>query len=293
MQNDPRVLAEFGARLAADRRQYACLVESPEAPPTVRGWFGGETRAASFNDQLYTSAGLSSAASFDRYNTILEPEGWMLEAYRKNPVVLVNHQDFGANGIPVARSIEDRPVDDGLFSRTQFAVRELEGITTRVAEIWALHRGGYFGALSVSFIPHEWEEFKEKEVRGIRITRMEKLEHSLVSVPGNGDAVTLGFAKIAVGAARRFGRALPATALEGDLGLISQAARLAAASEDLTQSLLEAPGGDPLVLARVEELRRKYLRPRLAPQPKEVASFDVAAAVARLRAIADGIRETA
>lgn len=111
--------------------------------------------------------------NLDRYQEVIKLDGWELEHYRKNPVVLWGH-DHG-KPIGVATSIE---IADGkMIAKGKFAPTPL------AQEIRALYDAGIIKATSVGFI--------EKEREGNLITKAELLEFSFVSVPANPYALSL------------------------------------------------------------------------------------------------------
>jgi hypothetical protein len=61
-----------------------------------------------------------------------------------------------------------------------------QGISERADEILRLLKAGILGAVSIGFLPLEWEPIKGG---GLRFTRWELLELSVVSVPANPSAL--------------------------------------------------------------------------------------------------------
>jgi hypothetical protein len=293
--NDLALLDEFAERTAGPDGKPLVRVEKLDDAAKVTGWLGGLTRANSFDDKRYTSVGQTSAKSLDRYGTIIEPEGMDFKNYRKNPVVLLNHWDFGPMGIPIGKCLWDKVTDSGVDSMTQFPVEEmLELKSSRIPEIWGLHRSGCFGALSVSLIAHEWEEFKNGDSgRGVRFTKTEKLEHSLVSLPGNADAVTYNLSRAVLASAKRFGLKTPTTELPGRLGVMSRAARMVRESDDLSHEILAGRFGDRHGLKAAQRMLDDHLR--LSPRLKSTSDtpVSVADALALLRDAGEALRTVA
>jgi len=125
-----------------------------------------------------------STASVDREGDIISVDGWKLENYRKNPVVLWCH-DYTA--LPVAKSEEIHVENGQLVSTARFAI-ELDPFYKLVYE---LYRGGYMSAVSVGFDPIRWEWVEERPEgkRGVDFKEQELLEYSCVPVPANPDAL--------------------------------------------------------------------------------------------------------
>jgi len=121
----------------------------------------------------------------DRSDEVIVQEGWMLEAFKSNPVFLAAHMhrlDSGHSS--VIGSFADVGVKDGqLVGRVKFADTELG------REYKELYRGGHMRAVSVGFIP---KEGGNKTVAGKKIyhhTKAELIEVSAVPVPCNQEAL--------------------------------------------------------------------------------------------------------
>lgn len=112
----------------------------------------------------------------DRHGEIVSQDGWQLENYLKNPVVLWGHESYQ---IPVG--ITDKlfiEVTDGvkkLVAEGRFAGHEFAQTLRK------LYDAGMLKASSVGFIPLEYE--------GNKITKAELLEWSFVSIPANPHAL--------------------------------------------------------------------------------------------------------
>ena len=135
---------------------------------------------------------VASTGEVDRHGDTVAPEGWRLDAYRDNPVVLWAH-DYGEPAIGRAEAVWS----DGraLRARLEFAPTEFAGQVER------LYRQGYQRGVSVGFRPLRFEERRDPvngAFLGIRFLEQELLEISAVPVPANGGALlaeeTLGSA---------------------------------------------------------------------------------------------------
>jgi HK97 family phage prohead protease len=138
---------------------------------------------------------IASTGTIDRYNQIIEPEGWVLDNYRKNPVFLNSHKShslentIGRALVTEVRRIEGRPF---LFQTVEFAVEA--NPTARLA--YDLYRRGYLSAVSVGFIPMRWQDGTGTDTFRRRYLKQELVEVSAVAVPANPDALVLaGFHK--------------------------------------------------------------------------------------------------
>ena len=126
---------------------------------------------------------VASTGEVDRHGDTVSPDGWRLDAYRENPVVLWAH-DYRQPAIGRA----DAVWSDGraLLARLDFAPTEFAG------QVEHLYRQGYQRGVSVGFRPIRFEERRDPvngAFLGIRFLEQELLEISAVPVPANGDAL--------------------------------------------------------------------------------------------------------
>ena len=126
---------------------------------------------------------VASTGTVDRHGDTVAPEGWRLDAYRENPVVLWAH-DYRRPAIGRAQSVWR---DGGaLLARLEFAPTELG------REVEGLYRQGYQQGVSVGFRPLRFEERRDARTGaflGIRFLEQELLEISAVPVPANRGAL--------------------------------------------------------------------------------------------------------
>ena len=133
---------------------------------------------------------VASTDSVDRYGDVINQEGWNIEAYERNPVVLLNHN---ANSLPIGRGAVK--VKDGqLMIDVEFDKDdELAQRVERKA------RNGFLNAVSVGFNPLEAVERSKlpkdhpayTERGGNYFNKSELLEVSIVTIPANSEATTL------------------------------------------------------------------------------------------------------
>lgn len=143
---------------------------------------------------------VGSTAAPDRDGDILEVNGWELDNYRKNPVLLWAH-DYKMP--PIGRAIKVAKQNGKLVFDIQFPH---EGIYPFADTVYELYKGGFMNATSVGFIGKEWVERDDEAVRdvpkwqrGRRYTKHELLELSAVPVPSNPQALQLAKAKGIIG----------------------------------------------------------------------------------------------
>jgi HK97 family phage prohead protease len=133
----------------------------------------------SFNDdEMMVSGVIGSDGSIDRHGDTINPKGWVLDNFQKNPVILLNHN---YTGLPIGKAVNVRRKADSLTFDIQFSK------TYELAKTaYELLKEGILNAWSVGFIPLEFGKAGGEWT----INKMELLELSLVTVPANPNAVT-------------------------------------------------------------------------------------------------------
>lgn len=124
-----------------------------------------------------------SDGTVDRYGDIVEPDGWDLRNFKKNPIALFGHN----SGFPIG-TWSDLRVDGGkLIGRLALAAK---GTSDRIDELIGLVEQGILRAVSVGFRPLDVDPIDPKQPWGAqRYKKQELLETSLVSVPANPAAL--------------------------------------------------------------------------------------------------------
>lgn len=139
----------------------------------------------------------ASTNSLDSHNTILDQD-WRLDRYRKNPVVLWNHNrfehgPFSLGGgvrpedfLPIARGENVGVVDGELRARLVFASADSNPLADRIFKLMGER---ILNSVSVGFRPGTVteEKFDGREI--LRLGQNELYEISVVPVPSNPDAV--------------------------------------------------------------------------------------------------------
>jgi HK97 family phage major capsid protein/HK97 family phage prohead protease len=122
----------------------------------------------------------------DRYGDVIEPAGWALANFRKNPIALFGH----SASFPIGNWSNVRVEGNKLLARLEFAAR---GTSARIDELIGLVEQGILRAVSVGFRPlsDPVPLDEKKPYNGVRYTKQELLETSLVSVPANPAALVL------------------------------------------------------------------------------------------------------
>lgn len=128
-----------------------------------------------------------SDSTIDRAFDVVDVNGWELENYRNNPVVLFAHQ---SDKPPVAKSLTEWVEDGKLKSRAQFMSREISAFAHSVGQ---MYKHGFMKAVSVGFKAKEWKFSEDKDrPLGIDFIRQELFEYSCVPVPANPQALVEG-----------------------------------------------------------------------------------------------------
>lgn len=141
---------------------------------------------------------IASTSALDSYNTKIEQSGWVLDQFRKNPVICFQHDSgggfFGAGankGLPVAKALPEtvRIEGDKLLMRIQFMAQDVDAFSYK---IFRMIQAGFLSGISVGFDPLEWKD-EESEPHGrVRIfTKCRLMEVSVVTIPANDEAMVV------------------------------------------------------------------------------------------------------
>jgi HK97 family phage prohead protease len=145
-----------------------------------------DVRKASEDESDRTLEFTISTGSVDRDWDRVNPKGWDLRAYRKNPVVLWAHDHYG---LPVARSQKVWTSEEKLDALAEFTPYDLNPFGDMV---YRMLRGRYLRTASVGFRPLKLAPAEEEERRqryGLDFDKQELLEWSVVPVPANSEAL--------------------------------------------------------------------------------------------------------
>ena len=120
-----------------------------------------------------------SDGSLDRHGTRINPGGWALAAFKRNPIALFGH----SSAFPIGRWENVRVEGDRLLGRLVLAA---EGTSARIDELRKLVEQGILRAVSVGFSVLEWGQPGKSE---FDIAKQELHEVSLVAVGSNTNAL--------------------------------------------------------------------------------------------------------
>lgn len=131
---------------------------------------------------------VASDESVDRYGDIISVDGWELANYKRNPIVLFQHQHSNPVGIASKVWIEDKQ----LKVRIKLAA---EGTSPFIDSLRKLMAQRILRAVSVGFMPTADPVYlrdpTNDRITGLKFVGQELLENSIVSVPANANALAL------------------------------------------------------------------------------------------------------
>lgn len=144
---------------------------------------------------------IGSTQGADRDDDIIDAQGWELDNYIKNPIVLWAH-DYWQPPVAQAKAVFIDPRSGTLNFKVYFPT--VEELTTKGAEpsehalfvdtLYNMYKMGMLNATSVGFIAKEWDRREDQRdlpewQRGTHFFRQELLELSCVPVPANAEAL--------------------------------------------------------------------------------------------------------
>jgi HK97 family phage major capsid protein len=120
-----------------------------------------------------------SDGSLDRHGTRINPKGWLLDNFKRNPIALFGHDSDS----PIGTWENIRTIGDKLVATLAFAA---EGTSVRIDELRKLVEQNILRAVSVGFYPLEYGQAGKDEYDYVK---QELLETSLVSIGSNPNAL--------------------------------------------------------------------------------------------------------
>ena len=155
--------------------------------PMLTKWTGEVLKAADGGED---APGIGAFINFvlstdevDRHGDVVSADGWKLDSYRKNPVLLWAH-DYRHPAIGRAVELWNEP--HRLLAKMEFAPGQF------AQEVASLYRSGFQWGVSVGFKPLRFEERRDERTGaflGVRFLEQELLEVSAVPVPANRSAL--------------------------------------------------------------------------------------------------------
>jgi len=178
-----------------DRKELLQSKEASIPDGLIRKQFVADIKACQDDDDAMKSRMVTftiSTGARDREGDIIDPKGWEIENYLRNPVVLFAHDNRRP---PIGRAVSVEATENRLTATAEFMPPDID--TSGFSEtIYRMVKAGYLNATSVGFLPKEWELIREKmgddeeeKVTGIKFLKQELLEFSIVPVPANPEAL--------------------------------------------------------------------------------------------------------
>jgi uncharacterized protein len=125
----------------------------------------------------------ASDATLDRYDEVIDPNGWDLKDYQRNPVIVNSHQ-YDDIAFCMGRAQKTEVKDGRLRQEILFAV----DINPMAKMCYQLYRAKFLNAFSVGFVPVEWVNGNGTGYAR-KYTKQQLLENSAVIVPANPSAL--------------------------------------------------------------------------------------------------------
>lgn len=130
-----------------------------------------------------TIEGYANANTVDRMKERIDPTGWDLENYKKNPIMLFDHgHDPQFGSLPIGSMSVVEAKDDGLYCKGQLSNSNSE----KISAVRDLVNEGILKTFSVGFAAKDSKADSTGEVN--EITRAELIEISIVPIPMNQDS---------------------------------------------------------------------------------------------------------
>lgn len=132
---------------------------------------------------------VGSTSVVDRMDDIIDQAGWLLKDFKTNPVILWGHNQAEEKP-PIGKALKVWIENKGkknakLMFKIQFDLQD-----SFAAEIFRKIKDGFLNAVSVGFLPEEWEELDPDDwFGGLKYTKQQLLELSVVPVPANPQAL--------------------------------------------------------------------------------------------------------
>jgi HK97 family phage prohead protease len=168
---------KWGEHIKADRPKRA------SDAPALRKHFATKVEKGVVNPDtgMQQFVFVASTEAVDREGDILFADGWEVENYMLNPVILWGHN---YSSKPIGRAVALEVKDSRLYVTVDFTPKE---INPEGYQIYLMVQAGYVSAVSVGFQPKKW--VWNDEHNGYDFEANELLEISVVPVPANQEAL--------------------------------------------------------------------------------------------------------
>ena len=158
------------------------LSEQSESPEL------GETRDAKSSHSKNSLTLRASIESEDRAGDVIRAEGWELDNYRLNPVILWTHRH---DLLPVGKSVDVWVENGALMAKIEFAPTEF------AQQVGRMFEEGFLRGVSVGFRALKTSDRSGNGRRGTVFERQELLEISAAPVPMHPFALAAGHGALA------------------------------------------------------------------------------------------------
>lgn len=148
------------------------------------GLRSGLTVTAKADDKKPIIQFIASDDTLDRYDEVIAAAGWDLRNYKRNPVFQNSHK-YGDVIFTLGKAVLTEVRGNALVQDIEFAV----DINPVAKLAFDLYKGGFLNAVSVGFIPLEWEDGNQSTPHRRKFLKQELLELSAVSIPANPNAL--------------------------------------------------------------------------------------------------------
>lgn len=164
---------DFRAAAKDGQRPEGTLFKFATAEPETVGEAASRTKRFVFSD-----------ATVDHSDDSIDPKGWSLGIFKRNPVALFSHMSWDP---PIGRASNVSVQNDKLVGDIEFATADVYEFADT---IYRLVDGGFLKAVSVGFKPDEWVFTSDKNrPYGIDFKKQTLLEISVCPVPCNPNAL--------------------------------------------------------------------------------------------------------
>jgi HK97 family phage prohead protease len=162
-------------------KAFKALVAKGERPENVMLLKDHNAGRFAVDPQKRQASVIVSTSAVDRDHDVIKVEGWDLDEYRKNPVVLFGHK---AEDLPVAQSLDIGARQGALRSVMKFPE---PGVHPFADTVYGLVKGDFLRTVSAGFRPLDFEPDSARG--GMNFNKQKLVEYSVVPIPSNPEAL--------------------------------------------------------------------------------------------------------
>ena len=129
---------------------------------------------------------LASSEKVDSFGDIVLQKGINLSRFKKNPIILYQHNADE----PIGKAVDIRLSEKGLVADIELAP---EGVSERIDTIRGLLSAGILKAVSIGFTAEDYEPIRDddNQMTGYKFIKSLLHEISIVSIPANDEALAI------------------------------------------------------------------------------------------------------